>query len=465
MYQDHFGLHADPFALGPSLKFLFRSHAHAETMAHLGYGLEQGEDIIMISGAIGTGKTLALHNLQAKVSPLFRQVVVNVTRVSFIEFLKLMLHELGETWPPGADAADLLVCVKTSALEVHAGNRKILLVVDEAQNLDVQTLEGVRLLTNIGQPDKQLFQIILAGQPRLDAMVEKPELAQLRQRIRIHYRLDPLTAKETGEYIVHRLGVAGRQDSLFSAGAVRRIHEFSGGIPRLVNHLAAHAMLAAFVEKSRTVDAGHVASEGMPEIPSAGAAIRSDSSPSPKPPLVESVAPPPPRRTLMKDQRPEPRPEPTPEEPETGRSRSWLWVWAFVIVFGAVGAWYLLRDNGAPTIAVGPPIRTPVNPTVAVADTHASPAKVEAIADPEVEVAKTYWIHVASFRDEIRAGRYRDLLSDSGCTVEQRHVTLPDGQDWQRILLGPYSDTAVADSVAVVLERRGLVTSHRLLIE
>ncbi|MEZ4389350.1 MAG: AAA family ATPase [Candidatus Krumholzibacteriia bacterium] len=262
MYQDHFGLHADPFALSPNLKFLYRSQAHAETMAHLGYGLEQGEDIILISGAIGTGKTLALQNLLAKVSRLFVQVLVNVTAIGYVEFLKLVLDEMGETWPDNADVADLLVRMKRRALAVHAEGRKILLVVDEAQNLDPETLEGVRLLTNLGQPDKQLFQIVLAGQPGLDTLVARPELAQLQQRIRVHYRLEPLSARETENYLHHRTTVAGASRPLFTVAAARRIHELSGGIPRLVNHLAGHAMLAAFVDKDQQVDARHVAAAG-----------------------------------------------------------------------------------------------------------------------------------------------------------------------------------------------------------
>ncbi|MFN2164963.1 MAG: ExeA family protein, partial [Anaerolineae bacterium] len=181
MYQDHFGLHDDPFALGPNLRYLFRSRAHAETMAHLGYGLEQGEDIVLISGAIGTGKTLALHNLQAKVSKLFRQVVINVTQLTFREFIKMVLHELDESWPEQADTADLLVRLKDRAMAVRKEGRKILLVVDEAQNIEPEALEGIRLLTNIGQPDRQVFQIVLSGQPSLETMINRPELAQLRQ--------------------------------------------------------------------------------------------------------------------------------------------------------------------------------------------------------------------------------------------------------------------------------------------
>lgn len=472
MYQDHFGLHADPFALGPNLKFLFRSHAHAETMAHLGYGLEQGEDIILIVGAIGTGKTLALHNLQAKVSTLFRQALVNVTRVSYIEFLKLVLHELEVTWPPHADAADLLVLIKEAALAEHREGRKILLVVDEAQNLDVETLEGVRLLTNIGQPDKQLFQIVLAGQPGLEALIERPALAQLRQRIRIHYKLEPLTARETGEYIEHRTQVAGAREPLFTPPAIRRIHDLSGGIPRLVNHLAGHALLAAFVDKSRSVDASHVAAEGMPEAPAAGEP--SSGTPEPeapaRPPVVELVEAPPPR----KQTRPAPRPEliadPDADPAPPRRPRRAAWIWAAVAVLVVAGAWYMLRDGGflpARADSSPPPATTMTADDPALAgdatmDEAAAVAAADTVAPPPQD---TVWLHVASFRDRARADRYGDLLHESGCSFEQRQVTLADGQDWQRLLLGPFANEAAADSAATVLARRGLVTSSRVLVE
>ncbi len=356
MYQGHFGLHDDPFALGPSLKYLYRSRAHAETMAHLGYGLEQGEDIVLISGAIGTGKTLALQNLQAKVSGMFHQVLINVTTVSYVEFLKLVLAELDADWPAGADIADLLVALKKQALAVHAAGRKILLIVDEAQNLKPDTLEGIRLLTNMGQPDKQLFQIVLVGQPALEAIVDLPELAQLRQRIRIHYRLEPLSLEETGDYLAHRVGVAGRREPLFSRGAVGRIHELSRGVPRLVNHLASHALLAAYVDKDTRVEARHVAAEGLPEAPAAvdsvdhlpparaGAAVPSDAVARDG---GELGAPPPPRR-------PEIHPTPAPRPRTTGhrreepaprrRSLVWVWIWLLVIAVVALGAWQLLDE-------------------------------------------------------------------------------------------------------------------------
>jgi len=481
MYQDHFGLHADPFALSPSLKFLYRSQAHAETMAHLGYGLEQGEDIIMISGAIGTGKTLALQNLLAKVSKLFDQVLVNVTAVGYVEFLKLVLDEMGETWPDGADAADLLVRMRRRALAVNEEGRKILLVVDEAQNLNPETLEGVRLLTNLGQPDKQLFQIVLAGQPGLEQVVERQDLAQLRQRIRVHYALEPLNARETGEYINHRTSVAGAMAPLFSAAAVSRIHELSAGIPRLVNHLAGHAMLAAFVDKDRRIESHHVASEGTPEapVPTAGGPVEHETEAAPdrrarvEPVTVER------RRATTRRRGPA-----APPRRRTGVA--WLWILAVAVV--VVGVWYVLnRDSRAdlppfagqqqqpaPVVveqtsadAVSQPVAEPAAEPEARPGVDDGPqAAVNPITEVEdrpVTPAIQHWIHVASFRDETRLHVYRERLAEAGLETDQRRATLADGRVWQRVLVGPYPDAAAASAAARDLENRGLISFHRLL--
>jgi general secretion pathway protein A len=505
MYQSHFGLHDDPFALGPNLRFLFRSRAHAETMAHLGYGLDQGEDIVLISGAIGTGKTLALQNLQAKVSKLFRQVLINVTQVDFAEFLKLVLHELDETWPDHADVADLLVRLKDRAASIRRSGHKVLLVVDEAQNLDAETLEGIRLLTNLGQPESQIFQIVLSGQPSLDDLINRPELAQLRQRIRIHYQLEPLSAKETGEYINHRLAVAGREKPLFTASAVAKIHALSEGTPRLVNHLAGQALLAAFVERARKVDAKHVDADDMPAAPrpqSAHAQAPAPTAPAiseraAAEPVAQAAKPPhppsrgaAPRPTPAPERAPRAEPPPPPtrddvisrpaaramvedeyedvESEPRRRLPAWAWVAVIMVVIAAAGSWVVLRDD-SPLADVQPP-----PPVVGQDDGAPAPNPVEPAAEqvtvdesPTTVAAATpgHWLHVASFRSAERAQRYRSLLAGSGAPVTTREVVLGDGQPWQRVLVGPYPDETAAEAAADDLAAQGLITFHRPLAE
>jgi general secretion pathway protein A len=258
MFRDHFGLHADPFALSPSLKFLYMSKALEETMAHLAYGLEQGEDFILITGAIGTGKTIALHNLIAQVSTSFHTVLLNVTQLNYLELLKMVASDLKLPLPDHADKADVLAALKEYLVNSRAGGRKLLLIIDEAQNLSNDTLEGVRMLTNLGQPGDQCLQIVLAGQPGLQTNIMRPELAQLRQRIRIHYCLQTLDRQDLENYVNHRLGVAGRQSLLFSARALDKIFRASSGVPRLVNILGSRALLTAYVDGSRSIEVRHV---------------------------------------------------------------------------------------------------------------------------------------------------------------------------------------------------------------
>ena len=205
MYLEHFGLYTAPFSLVPHLRFVYLSTAFEETMAHLLYGLEGGEDIILITGEIGSGKTLALHNLASNIKGQYQVVVVNKTQVQFNELIKLVLAEQDIAVPAGADRADLLMALTRHMKALGREGVRLLLIIDEAQNLDAATLEGVRLLTNLGPGENQRIQIIFAGQPGLRKKIDLPELAQVRQRIRVHYHLESLSAKETAAYIDHRI--------------------------------------------------------------------------------------------------------------------------------------------------------------------------------------------------------------------------------------------------------------------
>jgi general secretion pathway protein A len=268
MYLDHFGLYTAPFSLVPHLRFLYLSSAFEETTAHLLYGLEGGEDIILITGEIGSGKTLALHNLVSNIKGQYQVVVVNTTQVQFNELMKIILSDLGVKAARNADRADLLTALKQYLIGLSREGKRLLLVIDEAQNLDVLALEGIRLLTNIGPVDEQLVQLILSGQPGLRKTIDMPELAQVRQRIRVHYHLDSLSRHETTAYIVHRLKVAGCSQPIFSPDAITVIHDRSWGIPRLVNTLADKALLAAYVDDSDTVQPQHISDENLVRSPS-----------------------------------------------------------------------------------------------------------------------------------------------------------------------------------------------------
>ena len=322
MYHEYFGFFTSPFSLSPHLQFLFRSSAFQETMAHLVYGLEGGEDIILITGEIGTGKTLALYNLTQHVSRTYQTALINVTQLDFRELLKLLMTDLEVVVPAPADRADLLSALKAELVAIMRRGQRLLLIIDEAQNLDDATLEGVRLLTNLGPPEQQALQVVLSGQPGLRTKINSPHLAQVRQRIRVHYHLEKLGYKETSEYISHRVKVAGCERNLFHKDAIDRIHELSSGIPRLVNVLADRALLAVYVSGDHMVGLEHVEmdetlAKSSPEE-SISAAIAAQSSESPPESPSEQVS----KSELASPPIPEPEPEPEPElepepEPET----------------------------------------------------------------------------------------------------------------------------------------------------
>lgn len=293
MYQEHFGLRTDPFPLYPSLKFVFLSTAFEEAMAHLAYGLEHEEDVILITGPIGTGKTLAVQSLLSNLSKLYRTAFVNVTQLDYPEVLKLVLAELGAPVTGPADRGDLLGALKEQVRLARGRGHKILIIVDEAQNLSAATLEGLRLLTNLGQPEGQAVQLVLVGQPDLEKTIRTPQLVQLRQRIRVHYRLETLSREETEAYIAYRLKVAGVERPLFKTAAIDLIHRASSGVPRLVNILCSRALLSAFVAGAREVDVAHVDLEELP--PAAGveapaSAGRAAEAPTMKAPAVRATA-------------------------------------------------------------------------------------------------------------------------------------------------------------------------------
>lgn len=254
MYREHFGLAIAPFGISPRLDFLYRSAAFEESMAHLLYGLENSEAVVLITGAIGTGKTMAIQSFLAQLGDRFRTALVTNTRVDSKELLKLVLEDLGHPPGGGADKSDLLIAFKQLLIESVRDGRRVVVVIDEAQNLDRDVLEEIRLLTNLGQGDEQPVQVVLVGQPELETHVEQPELAQLRQRIRVHCRLSPLSRDELVGYVDRRIEVAGGLPGLFTSQAMDRIYAMSGGVPRVVNTLCSDALLSAFVAGRRRIE-------------------------------------------------------------------------------------------------------------------------------------------------------------------------------------------------------------------
>ncbi len=261
MYAKFFGLRHAPFSIAPDPRYLFMSAQHREALAHLLYGLRGGGGFVLLTGEIGAGKTTVCR--------CFLERVPRRCNVAYIFNPKQTVEELlgsicDEFRIPRIDGAALSAKQHVDALNdfllrTHAVGQNNVLIIDEAQNLSADVLEQLRLLTNLETAERKLLQIILIGQPELRDMLARPGLEQLAQRVIARYHLSALSAKETAQYIHHRLTVAGlTRAAPFDRAAVQRIHVLSRGIPRRINLLCDRALLGAYASGRAIVDAAIV---------------------------------------------------------------------------------------------------------------------------------------------------------------------------------------------------------------
>ncbi|MEP6885756.1 MAG: AAA family ATPase [Gammaproteobacteria bacterium] len=260
MYLSFFGLNEKPFAITPDPRYLYLSERHAEALAHLLYGVNESGGFIQLTGEVGTGKTTVVRTLLSRVPHHADVAVILNPRVTPIEFLLTICEELGiEIAAADRDSVKQTVdALNRRLLAAHAEGRRIIVIVDEAQNLSAEVLEQVRLLTNLETPTQKLLQIILIGQPELRELLDRTELRQLAQRITGRYHLEPLTREETQGYVRHRLRVAGAAEEIFAPAALVQVHRVSAGIPRVINVTCDRALLGAYTEETRKVSAGLV---------------------------------------------------------------------------------------------------------------------------------------------------------------------------------------------------------------
>ena len=254
MYESFYGLKQKPFSMLPDPGFLYPSKKHETALILLEYGLMNHAGFCVISGEIGAGKTTLLrkllHNIEANVTV----GMITNTHQSFGELLDWVLSAFG-IHKPGMNKVEMHQLLVDFLLEQYANNKTTLLIVDEAQNMSVDALEELRMISNVNSEKDLVLQVILAGQPALKDHLRVPELRQFAQRISVDYHLDALNETETCGYIQHRLVTAGATRDIFTPQACAQIHAYSGGTPRLINLLADTTLVYGYADQREIIDA------------------------------------------------------------------------------------------------------------------------------------------------------------------------------------------------------------------
>lgn len=259
MYTKYYGFSEKPFTLTPNPRFIYLSKNHKEAFAHLLYGINNHYGFIELIGEVGTGKTTVLRTLLSQLhEDNYRSALIFNPCLTGVELLRSINHEFG--LESGSEYAnELLEELNKFLLLENSRGITVVLVIDEAQNLSPEILEQLRLISNLETENDKLIQIVLAGQPELSALLDLPELRQLNQRIAVRYRLRSMSMDESRTYIHHRMVVAGETGGVsFSRPALRLIHLYSRGLPRLINNLCDRSLLIGYGDEQRRISAGIV---------------------------------------------------------------------------------------------------------------------------------------------------------------------------------------------------------------
>jgi general secretion pathway protein A len=249
MYTSFFGLNEKPFSITPDPRYLYMSERHSEALAHLVYGITESGGFIQLTGEVGTGKTTLIRSLLQQLPENTEVALILNPQLSCIEFLIAIIEDLRIGRPSRtANVKSLITVLNHYLLKNHSKGRRTVLIVDEAQNLTVDVLEQIRLLTNLETARQKLLQITLIGQPELRKLLNRDDMRQLAQRITGRYHLEPLSREETSAYIEHRLNVAGATGSIFTASAREEVFRHSDGVPRIINVVSDRALLGAYTQ-------------------------------------------------------------------------------------------------------------------------------------------------------------------------------------------------------------------------
>jgi general secretion pathway protein A len=280
MYTQYFGLTEKPFSIAPDPHFLYLSELHREALAHLLYGIESDGCLVLLTGEVGTGKTTVSRCLIEQLPETTDIALILNPKLTVIELLTTICEELKITGITPHDSVKYYIDnLNNHLLEAHARGRNTVLIIDEAQDLDTDVLEQLRLLTNLETHKEKLLKIILLGQPELRQLLSRPEFSHVSQRITSRYHLLPLKEQDVFAYVEHRIKIAGGgRARLFSDKALQRVYELSHGIPRLINVLCDRALLGAYVEEKDQVDPEIVTRAGSEALGLSGRATEGNES-------------------------------------------------------------------------------------------------------------------------------------------------------------------------------------------
>jgi general secretion pathway protein A len=255
MYKEHFGFRELPFSITPDPRYLFLSEQHREALAHLLYGIKSDGGFVLLTGEVGTGKTTVCRCLLEQIPENTDIAFILNPKMTSEELLAAVCDELRISYPEGNRSIKVFVDrINEYLLNAHARGRKTVLIIEEAQNLAPDVLEQIRLLTNLETNHRKLLQIVMVGQPELKAMLSRPDMLQLSQRITARYHIGPLSKGEVGSYVDHRLAVAGATRKVFPDSTFDKLYRLSKGIPRMINVICDRALLGAYVQGNVVVD-------------------------------------------------------------------------------------------------------------------------------------------------------------------------------------------------------------------
>jgi len=275
VYEAHFGLNEKPFENTPDPRFFFSNPDHDEALANLIYAVTERKGFVLLTGEVGSGKTLLSRILLSRLGPTARTAIVTNTHLSPKQLLRTLCQEYDLPTANARDKSEILESFNGFLLQQLAADRLVVSIIDEGQNLAREALEEIRMLCNLETDREKLLQIILMGQPELRRRVSMPDLEQLRQRIALCYHLRPLSAQNVGKYIDHRLAVAGRRgESLFDEAATTMIAQYSGGVPRLINAICDCCLVLAYARQLNRIDEAIVQNAVQNHLPMEARPVR-----------------------------------------------------------------------------------------------------------------------------------------------------------------------------------------------